>query len=179
MKAITSKISVSLIWKIFQYISFQLIWLTAVVGGNAWLWLVLVLIALHLYFSPTRMADIKLLPLALIGIAADTGLTLVGVFEFSSPPLWLAAIWFGFVLNFGHSLSFLARLPRITLAPIGAAAGVWCYLAAWKLEAVVLPFAMWQTIVIIAVVWAMILPLLIVLDSHYREGSLSRQPQNP
>ena len=158
-------------WFWTQLIAFDLLWLVAVAGGNPWIPLGAAILALHFWLTPSRSADLKVLPIALIGISLDAILTLTGVFAFSSTPYWLGLLWIGFVLNFGHSLAWLRKLPRFTLVPIGAAAGSLSYLAGWKLEAVELPMGVMPTVLALSVTWAVLFPLLVLLDSRIRSAS--------
>lgn len=156
------------IWHWFQPINFQVIWITAVLGGNQWLVVPLFMICLHFVFSPCRQNDMKILPLALMGLAQDTTLTYLGFFGFQQLPVWLLVIWLGFVLNFGHSLIFLRRLSVFWLIVIGAVGGCYSYMASWKLDAVVLPFGVVTTCLVVAICWAIILPVLVKSDFHIR-----------
>lgn len=151
-----------------QAISFQVIWLTAVLAGNRGLPVVFTLLLMHFIFSPTRMQDIKILPLAFIGIAVDISLTLIGVFQFNELPLWLIALWFAFVLNFSHSLKFLHKIKFIGLMALGAVGGCYAYIASWKLGAAELPLGLFPSSAILLVVWAIMFPLLIRADGILR-----------
>lgn len=155
-------------WQWFQLVSFQIIWLTAVLGGNQWLSVSIFILLLHFIFSPNRYTDFKILSLALIGIAVDGGLTLMGFYEFNQPPYWLAVLWLGFSLNFGYSLIYLRRLRTHYRVVLGAGAGCYAYLASWKLGAVDLPLGVLVSAVVIAAFWAVLLPVLVVADQKIR-----------
>jgi hypothetical protein len=155
-------------WFWLQLIAFQLIWFSAVLGRNDWLLLSLLLIAVHFAFSPTGRSDWQVAPIALIGIGADALLTLGGVFDFDGMPWWLALVWIGFVLSLGHSLAWLRRLPLIALAPMGALAGTASYLAGWRLDAVELPLGLTVSVMALAILWSILLPVLVRLDFYIR-----------
>ena len=155
-------------WHWFQPVNFQAIWITTVLGGNQWLAVPLFLICLHFIISPCPQNDIKILPLALLGIAQDATLTCFGFFEFLQLPFWLLVLWLGFVLNFGHSLIFLRRLSVFWLIVIGAVAGCYSYMASWKLDAVILPFSVASSALVLGICWAMMLPALVKFDLHIR-----------
>ena len=87
-------------WFWTQALCFQLIWLLTVVGGNTWLIFPISILIIHLYLSPTSKEDLKILPLALIGIFLDLSFAQLGLFVFDSFPWWLIILWLGFVLNF-------------------------------------------------------------------------------
>ena len=157
------------VWRWFQPISFQLIWLTAILGGNQWLLLALFILFLHFMLSPCRQEDLRILPLALIGIVTDISLAQLGLFKFAAWPLWLPVLWLAFVLNFGHSLTFLRRLRMFWLMLIGALGGCYAYLASWKLGAVEFPQGIWITSLLLLIIWAIMLPLLVKADVYFRE----------
>lgn len=156
-------------WSWFQAISFQVLWFSCVLGGNAWLAAPIAILGLHLVLSPCLKADVKVLSLALIGVSLDASLSLVNVFAFQQIPLWLVLLWLGFVLNFGHSLRFLRHLHLLWQIVIGAAGGCYAYLASWKLGAVEFPLGLINTACIIAVAWALLLPMLVSADAKLRE----------
>ena len=163
-------------WFWLQLIGFQLLWFSAVLGGNAWLPLTLLLLATHFALSPSGRGDWRVLPIAMLGFGADLLLTFSGVFAFDGPPIWLAALWIGFVLTLGHSLVWLRRLPLIALAPLGALAGTASYLAGWRLDAVDLPLGLTVSVIALACLWSLLLPALVRLDFYIRRtGSCAVQ----
>lgn len=159
-------------WHWFQPLSFQLLWLCAVLGGNQWIIASFCLLCLHFIFSPYRQQDVRILPLAFIGIAVDSLLTWFDIFSFSQPPIWLLLLWFSFVLNFGHSFKQLRKLNIVWLMTIGAIGGSYAYLISWKLNAVDLPLGSLLSICVIAFAWAVIFPILVKADLYIR-GSVN------
>lgn len=157
-------------WQWSQLIAFQLLWFVAVLGRNEWVVLGVLIVILHFLFSPLRGSDWQVIPIALIGMAVDSLFTFSGLFAFQSFPIWLGVLWIGFVLSLGHSLAWLHRLPRWTLAPIGAVTGTLSYIAGWKLQAVDFPQGYLLTAGALAVAWALILPTLVLLDHKIRRA---------
>lgn len=157
-------------WQWFQLFLFQAFWLMAVLGRNTWLLLLFLLLIVHFFITPTRSADIKVIILAFLGILVDASLMLLGVFKFNQPPLWLIALWFEFALSIGHGFIYLRRINIYYLSAIGAVAGNYAYLLSWKLGAVELPFGPLFSGLIIALVWALVLPFLVKTDLWIREG---------
>ncbi len=155
-------------WFWAQLIAFQLLWFSAVIGRNEWIILPLLFIAAHLIFTPSRATDWRVIPIALIGITADAILTWSGILVFDTLPLWLGLVWIGFVLTLGHSMSWLRKLPTLVLVPLGAVAGTASYLAGWRLEAVQLPMGLAWSVATLAILWAIMLPLLVQLDYKIR-----------
>ena len=157
------------LWLWIQALGFQVIWFLAVVGKNARLIFPFSILILQLYLSPRTKDDLKILPLALLGIFLDLSFTKLGLFVFDSFPWWLITLWLSFVLNFGHSLIFLRNLKLYWQSILGAAGGCYAYLLSWKLDAVDLPMGAIISGSIIAVAWACILPLMIRSDRFMRE----------
>jgi len=156
------------LWRWFQAISFQVIWLACVLGGNQWWFIPGIILLLHFILSPSRNNDVKILPLMVLGFAIDMLLTQAGLFVFNSWPFWLMLLWVAFVLNFGHSLSFLRRLKLPWLAIIGALGGSYAYWISWQFGAVNWPFSSLLTTLTIAAIWALLLPLLVRGDLYIR-----------
>lgn len=148
-------------WIWFQPISFQIIWLTTILGGNQYVAFAIGLLCVHYLFSPQRKKDLLITPLAIVGFCIDLILTNLGMFQFSEWPFWLLVLWIAFVLNFGHSLKFLRNFNIYALVILGALGGCYAYWASWKLNAVVWPNDTIITCVVIACLWAIILPSLV------------------
>tara|TARA_X000000950_G_scaffold255862_1_gene320870 strand:+ start:1924 stop:2382 length:459 start_codon:yes stop_codon:yes gene_type:complete len=149
-------------------VSFQVIWLLAILGGNQLLPLVIIILACHLALSPERRQDLLLLPLALLGFSIDLVIMLCGFYSFDEWPYWLFFLWFAFVQNFGHSLRFLRKLNIVYTIPLGAAGGCYAYWASWKLGAVAWPQGAVSTLMLLAALWAFIIPALITMDKRLR-----------
>ncbi|MDC1509406.1 DUF2878 domain-containing protein [Oceanospirillaceae bacterium] len=156
-------------WTWFQPISFQAIWLCLIWGGNTWLPLSIAILALHFLLSPTRLDDVRVIPLALVGFAIDLFLTQFGLFSFAQWPLWLLLLWMAFILNLGHSMRFLRRFKLIYLVCFSALGGTYAYWVSWKLGAVELPYGAIFSLAIIAVNWSIVLPVCVKADEFIRK----------
>jgi hypothetical protein len=157
-------------WQWFQLISFQLIWLSAVLGRNQWIFIPIGILALHFMLTPNRASDIKVMVLAASGFALDLLLLKAGVFKFDEPPYWLAVLWGAFVLNFAYSLMFLRKVRWYLLCLIGGISGSYAYIISSKLGAVELPLGTLTSGLLLALVWAVIVPLLARCDEWLRES---------
>ncbi|WP_319781619.1 DUF2878 domain-containing protein [Oceanisphaera sp. IT1-181] len=161
-------------WQWTQLVGFYGFWLLAVIGQNSLAWLLGLLILAHFMFTPSRVADLKVLSLALLGLSLDGLLTWIGVFAFSHWPIWLVLLWVGFVLTLGHSLRWLAARPVWQQALLGAVSGPSSYLSGWRLGAVDLPLGPWTSIVILVPLWALLLVILVrltrVIYGNTRQG---------
>lgn len=155
-------------WKWSQAVWFQLLWFSAIVGGNSWLGVCLLLLGLHFLVTPTRRHDFCVLLLAVIGIGVEMALLATGVYQFEAFPYWLLLLWSGFVLTLGHSLDWLRRVPLAACCLLGACAGLSSYYASWRLHAVAFPNGTLETLTTIAMIWSLILPLLVKLDRSVR-----------
>jgi hypothetical protein len=155
-------------WLWFQAASFQVIWLSAVLGGNQWIALSIVILCTNFVFTPSRADDLKVLPIAFIGIAIDAVFTTLGVFEFEQFPAWLIILWLGFVLNFGHSLKVIHKIKLYWQIIIGALGGCYAYIVSWKLGAVEFPLGGIMTACLLAVAWAISFPLFMRADRYLR-----------
>ena len=151
-------------WVWFQEISFQIVWLLTVLGGNRFLAFAVGLLSIHYLFSPQRKKDLCLLPLAILGFSIDMTLMNFNVFEFSEKPYWLIVLWIAFILNFGHSLNFLQKFNVLSLMLLGAIGGCYAYWTSWKLGAVIWPNDTVITCTIIAGLWALILPVVVKIE---------------
>lgn len=157
-------------WQWAQLIGFQALWLLAVMGQNATVWLLGLLLLGQFIFTPSRSQDLRVLALAGIGVVMDALLTWSGVFEFSQSPWWLLLLWLGFVLTLGHSMRWLSGVHWPWLMLMGAVSGPCSYIAGWRLDAVSLPLGVLPTLWILVPLWALLLPVLVRADKHLRKG---------
>lgn len=147
-------------WPWLQLLGFNLFWLLAVAWQQPAP--LLGLLALHGLCSPQRRRDLRLLPIALAGCLLDALLWQLGLFEFVAGfPLWLALLWLGFALTLAHGLRWLVVLPRWQQALIGGLGGASSYLAGAAMGAVHLPWGLGISGGVLAVIWAVWLPVLL------------------
>ena len=145
---------------------FQLGWFACVFGAQRpWLLLVAAAcIAAHLlWISDTRGEWRVLLAVAGCGWLLDSALLQLGLFGFagSSPvlPLWLALLWLSFASTLRYSLGWSAR-PWWLGSILGAIGGPLSYLAGARLADVELPLGVTTSVLILAAIWALLLPAL-------------------
>lgn len=148
-------------WRWGQFIGFDLYWSLAVVVREPWP--LLLLLALHLWFTPSRRGDLALLPLAAAGFGLDLLLWQWGVLAFTAWPLWLLGLWVGFVWTLPHGLGWLVHWHPARVALLGAVGGPFAYLVGARLGGVWLPLGLWTSGALLALIWALLLPLLMVL----------------
>jgi hypothetical protein len=145
---------------------FQLGWFACVFGAR-WPWLLVVAavcIAAHLKWVSATPGEWRvLLAVAGCGWLLDTALLQLGVFGFagSSPvlPAWLALLWLCFASTLGYTLNWTAR-PWWLGSILGAIGGPLSYLGGARLADVELPLGTTASLLILAVLWALLLPAL-------------------
>lgn len=146
---------------------FQLGWLTCVLGAQHPWWLLIALSCLAAQLRwVARQPDewCLVLKVAAIGGALDSLLMHLGVFDFGAGnglllPLWLAILWLLFATTLRHCLFWTAR-PWWLGSVLGALGGPLSYLGGARIAAVELPLGTWQSLLLIAAIWAVLLPLL-------------------
>ncbi|PNA03776.1 MULTISPECIES: DUF2878 domain-containing protein [unclassified Pseudomonas] len=144
---------------------FQIGWLACVLGGNSlWLLLALTVLVIHLcWISSWAQEGRLILSVVIIGTAVDSVLRGFGVFEFKdlSPliPLWLMLLWALFATTLRHCLQWSAS-PWWLASLLGAAGGALSYGAGGRLAGVQFPFGELPTLIGIALLWALLFPLL-------------------
>lgn len=154
----------------FNLISFNLIWVLAIIKGNQALPLIGILIALHFMIINYRVSELKVvICTALLGYSVDCLLTLFGFFKFSQvqgiTPIWLLALWIGFSTTLRHSLQYFSNKPLVS-ALCGAIAGSASYFMAAHLGAVVLAISQLISVIVLALVWAVLFPCLMLISQR-------------
>ncbi len=147
---------------------YQLIWFTAVLGGERLVWLAMVLILVHFFLTPIAKTDLVLVLLVLIiGVLIDGALRFYGFFVFTEDrfpiPLWLGCIWMGLATVLNHSLGWLKG--RLWLAAVlGAIGGPAAYLGGGRLGAAEFSLSLPWSIAVLAVIWGLLVPGLMWLS---------------
>lgn len=138
---------------------FNLCWFVAVVWQNT---VVLGLLLLPLLILITRTQQFSpLIILVMIGVSVDTSFTLLNIFQFNEPafiiPVWLILLWMCFGIFIIHILSHLPKSPY-WFALIGAISGPFSYVSGYYLEAVEFVLSLHDTIALLSITWAILLP---------------------
>ena len=163
--------------KLLNFAWYQLLWFTAVLGGNSLEWVLVVLLAIHLAMVSNWFREAMLMVgVGIIGGSMDAVLASMGYFQFASNgtlpiPLWHIAIWIGFAGTFRHSMQFMIERPR--LMTVGAVIfAPLTYLAAQRMGAVVFPMGNLNTAMVIGLCWLTITPVLVWLTRLTNSVSL-------
>jgi len=158
--------------KIINFILFQSVWLIAVVGaarGLTWpaLAAIGVFAAVHGLLAPRPRADFILLAIAVVaGMICDTLIMQSGLLRVTTPfpvtgfaPLWMLVLWANLALAVNHCLGWLHGHGWLA-ATAGAVGGPLAYIGGAKLGAADLGASLWVVAVPLAIVWAIVTPLL-------------------
>lgn len=148
-------------WLIGNALWLQAGWWLCVLGAHR-PWLLLIVLAgvlLHLRLSPGGEWRV-LLAIAAAGCLLDSTLGMLGVFSFGQWPLppWLALLWLVLASGMRHSLAGFAQ-PAWRAVLLGMVGGPLAYHAGARLAGVELPMGYLVTTLILALVWALALPL--------------------
>lgn len=145
---------------------FQLGWFACVFGARqpAWLLLAVLCLLVHLlWLAPGRREGWLVAQVALAGWLLDSALLHAGLFDFGAgagaAPLWLALLWALFATTLRHCLAWTAR-PGWRASLVGAIGGPLSYLAGAELAGVGLPLGPWPSLLVLAGVWAVVMPVL-------------------
>ena len=153
--------------RVHNFLWYQSIWFTAVLGGNDFLWLLLSLIVFHICVCDDKKSEILLMCSgAAIGVTGDSLLTHAGFFAFESVPgyfpvpLWLLAIWLGFCGTLRNSLKFMADRPILMTIAAGIFAPL-IYSSAMRLGAVEFPLGHLITALLVSSSWILVISILL------------------
>lgn len=154
---------------IINLIIYQITWFVCVLGGNDYSWIPLTFLGIHLYLSHYRKADIILIiSLFFIGLLIDGTLKALGLFSFTSDsfpiPYWLMVVWLVLATLPNHSLAWMKKRPFLS-AFFGALGGPLAYWAGVRLGAASFNWPLLQSIFTLAVVWALLWPLVMLLSN--------------
>ena len=173
----------SLAHVVSNFVFFQVAWFACVVGAaqnRAWVGLLAVALASawHLKVSALRIPETRLLLAALIiGAVWESALVAAGLLVYPhgtvitgvAPP-WIVAMWPLFATTLNVSMRWLKNgTPQgrwLIAAVLGGIAGPLSFVAGQSLGAVVFSDAV-QTTAVLAIGWALLMPLMIWLANKY------------
>ena len=159
-------------------VAFQAGWFACVLGAANGRYLlgpavVAAGVALHLALSEDRKRQALLLAAAaVLGLLVETALSAIGAtapardaIPSPLPPLWLIALWPNFGAALPVSLRFLRGKTALS-AVLGAVAGPGAYYGGARLGALSFPGGDGLGLALLAVVWAVSVPLLVRLSER-------------
>jgi len=162
---------------IINFATFEIAWLSSVIGGARempWLGPLAVLIALAIHLSVARKPTDEILLIlccAIIGASFDSMLVALGWVNYKTglfnellAPYWIITMWMLFATTLNVSMRWLRGKPRLA-AYFGLAGGPVTYLAGEKLGGIVLtePVA---ALIALGVGWAVMMPGLMWLSEN-------------
>lgn len=151
---------------------FNAAWFVCVVYRMPWAVVAAAIaIGVHLFFlRPHRCEWKAVITVAIIGIAVDSILTTVDVFDFTETwqtsassllaPPWMIALWLAFGSSINTSMRFFAHKPLLAVVA-GMIAGPSAYFAGYSLGGVAFGYPVITTLLIISAIWGVLFPLLV------------------
>lgn len=164
--------------KIINIVLYQAGWFSCVFGA-AWGYPIrgalgaLLLLVLHLLLAESRRAELRLVFCAcLLGVVVDSVQQALGVFTFRDDPgwplwlpLWVFVIWMQFATLFHYALSWLAG-HYLLAALFGLVGGPLAYWGGVRLGAASFGESLLLSLSSLALVWALVTPLLLWLSER-------------
>jgi len=161
-----------------NFIVFQVSWFACVMGAANNLWwpgplLVLICVPLQIYLL-TKGYRAEFLFVVVCGVSGFLLETLMIVSNVYTPvellwgvvcPPWMAALWFNFALLVSISLSWL-REKYLLAGILGGIFGPIAYWGGEKLGALTVADAFWQGYFPLALLWALVLPCLVLIHKR-------------
>ena len=153
------------LWILFNAVWFQVIWVSAVLGGNGAAIFLIGMLLMHVLLQSERLAEVAVISACgLSGAACDSLMAWLGLYVFPnggdlwSIPVWLYLLWFGLAGTLRHSMFWLVKRPLISPI-VGALAASLSYFVAQELGAVSFPYGEIETVLIVGLYWLGIFPL--------------------
>lgn len=160
---------------LFNFLAFEAAWFAAVTGGAAghgalMSLAVVAVVAVHLLLNRGRLrSELRLiLAVTVFGILLEAGFMGAGLIRYAGtaegqmlPPIWIAALWFGFGTLPNASLAWLKGRWKAQVV-LGALAGPLTYWTGVKLGAATIPDG-GGALIAIGLAWAMALPAIFLM----------------
>jgi hypothetical protein len=167
--------------KFLNFALYQTGWFCCVFGaakGHPW-WgatAATVLVLVHVALVKQRRREVGLLlAAALIGGAVDSLQSCLGSLRFESgyvigciAPPWIPVMWMQFATLFRFGLAFLSGRYLLGAA-LGALGGPFAFWVGARLGAVEFGAPTWRSLLLLAVVWAVVFPILLRLAGVHRD----------
>jgi len=163
---------------------FHLSWIAIVLAQSSAIALAVVAAHLLVHFAllGRGRGEVGLVAgVAAAGVVLDQLLFLAGVFNLDGraalAPLWLMCLWPVFATTLLHAFAGLHGRP-VVAAVLGAVGGAAAYVAGVRLSAVDFGSALWGPL-ILALLWAALLPLLLGIAARVGRGRDALQAWEP
>lgn len=145
-------------------------------GREVWgIAIVLAFLVGHFAFSKNRPKELLVLFLTvLIGFCLDSAYIVGGVISYSTvnpladwaAPFWILSMYALFATTIDYSLSWIQQTPGWMRAVLGAGGGVASYVAGERMGVADFLLPQWGTVIILALVWAWMFPILYWLNDR-------------
>lgn len=156
---------------------FQASWFSAALLRDQSILLMLLLLAVHAYLSPSKRADLCVVAVILpVGLIAESLMISTGLMSYQSSwslPVWMILLWCHLAVSLNHSLAWMKNISVIWQAVLASLAGAGSYAAAANLGALQLLHSQVLSLLIIAAIWAILLPVMMILARHIEQGRLA------
>ena len=167
--------------KWINIILYQAAWVIAVIGAARGDWwagptAVAAFAIVQLWISERPRVDLYLMAVAAAaGFIVDSGFAQSGALRYAATeqwtfaPIWIVALWINFSLTLNHSLAYLKLHLALAslLGAVGAPLAYWVAAKGWNAIAFKDPPT--ATLAALAVVWAVVTPLLCVAARRLTE----------
>jgi len=145
---------------------FQVAWLLCVIGGTVVaLPVTAAVLALHLWLTPHRAAQARLLLVATgTGLVCDAVLINSGILLTPGrlPPLWLLCLWPLFASTLGLALRWFLTRPLAAIAG-GLVFAPMSYFGGSRLAGIELLSPTWLALLLIGLIWSIVFPSLVLI----------------
>jgi hypothetical protein len=162
---------------LINYLGLQLGWLACAWGaGNGYPWLGPVVVALHIgihiYWSEKRQQEaVFIFSVTILGIFVDSLQKVTGLVDYAADfqsvpwlaPAWIVAMWALFATAINSSLQWLNNRYGLAFL-LGAIFGPLSYRAGAAFGAATFPFGETISLIILALIWGTVMPLLISIN---------------
>lgn len=170
-----------MIFKITNFILFQLAWFICVLGAaynQTYFALMISVIILLVHFAliKKRLLELKLILAAgIFGLLFDGVLLNFDLIIYNDPglpypitPIWIVMLWMIFAMTLNHSLAWLSQKYYLSIL-FGAIGGPLAYIAGEKLGAITLLSS--NSIIMLCVGWALITPVLLIIANKLNKNA--------
>jgi hypothetical protein len=146
-------------------------------GGRPWTGAVvgLGLLTVHIAMARERGPEIvTILAIGILGTVTDSAQAFAGIFVFESGywsywviPFWITVMWMQLATLFHFTLRWLSRRYLLSAA-FGAVGGPVALFIGERLGGVIFPMGTRHSLLTLSVVWAVILPLCVLVAGRFR-----------
>ena len=163
--------------KLINIVGFQAGWWSCVLGAQKGLpymgpVVMCVFLIYHYFWGSRELKEFVLIIIfAVVGTLIDTGLASSGAFTYQGgyapnvvlAPLWITAMWCGFVATVNHSMSWLKGRPFLAVMA-GTIFGPLAYIAGEGFNAIIFNLPLLHSCVILALVWGISIPIIYTVN---------------